>query len=204
MVQQQTLIIGLFLLVGLASNCWAQGAPIPAELITALKQGGNVIFFRHAATDHSQKDMDTANPDNCAAQRGLTDDGRQQSKDIGVQFHRLGIPVGDVFSSRYCRCTETAELAFGKATPTDDLTSIQNLSTFQVAQHARDLRQRMSAAPAPGTNTVLVSHKELFQKAAGFIIEEGEAAVLAPDGQGGFRVLGRVASEQWAALASSP
>lgn len=200
MAVSKTLVAGYLLFLGLASTCWAQAPTVDPQLITALKRGGNVIFFRHAATDHSQKDLDTANPDNCAAQRGLTDQGRQQSKSIGENFRRLEIPVGEVFSSRYCRCIETAELAFGKAVPTDDLTSIQNLSTFQVAQHARDLRQRLGTPPEAGTNTVLVSHKELFKKASGIAIEEGEAAVLAPDAQGQFHLLGRITAEQWTDL----
>lgn len=200
MTVPKTLVAGYLLFLGLASTCWAQAPAVDPQLITALKRGGNVIFFRHAATDHSQTDLDTANPDNCAAQRGLTDQGRQQAKSIGENFRRLEIPVGEVLSSRYCRCTETAELAFGKAVRTDDLTSIQNLSTFQAAQHARDLRQRLSTPPEAGTNTVLVSHKELFKKASGIVVEEGEAAVLAPDGQGQFHLLGRITAEQWAEL----
>src|SRR5262245_29980582 len=58
-------------------------------LLTALRDGGHVIYFRHAATDRSQQDSDPHNLANCATQRNLTDDGRADARTIGEAFRAL-------------------------------------------------------------------------------------------------------------------
>ena len=45
--------------------------------------------------------------------RNLNDHGREQARMLGTQFRRLSIPVDDVLSIEFCRCWQTAELAFG-------------------------------------------------------------------------------------------
>ena len=83
------------------------------DLIARLRQGGHVIFIRHAATEPTQDDPrpDLADP---RTQRNLSDDGREQARQLGRAIRRLGIPVGTVLASPYARTRETAELAFGR------------------------------------------------------------------------------------------
>ncbi len=155
------------------------------DLIAGLREGGYVIYFRHAATDFSQSDTDRQDLTDCATQRNLSDAGRANARTIGEGIRALGIPIGDVLSSEYCRTRETAEIAFGRVSPTRDLTS--RASTTDPAARAERieaLRRLLTTPPAPGTNTVLVGHMFNLADATGVAIAEGEAAIFlpAPDG----------------------
>jgi phosphohistidine phosphatase SixA len=174
-------------------------------LVEALRGGGYVLLFRHAATDYSQNDVDRQNLENCATQRNLSSQGREQAVAIGQGFRRLQIPVGMVLASPYCRTLETARLAFGVAEPSPDL--ISELSDDTSGGRERltaSLRGLLARPPEPGTNTVLVSHTLNIQDAVGLDIEEGEAVVASPDGAGGFTVVARVRAESWDQLDASP
>ena len=86
-------------------------------LIQALKGGGYVLCFRHAATDLFMTDGDLTDLSDCAQQRNLSEQGRAQARGIAVTWQQMAIPVGLVLSSPYCRTLETALLAFGRAEP---------------------------------------------------------------------------------------
>ena len=49
---------------------------------------------------------------NCETQRNLNDEGRVQSKKIGNFFKQNNISINKIYSSEWCRCKETAEIAF--------------------------------------------------------------------------------------------
>src|SRR4029450_13336468 len=74
-----------------------------------------VVLIRHAATDMTQRDEMGAPLADCARQRNLTDEGRADARRINEVFRAGGVPVGRVLSSAFCRCLETARLAFGGA-----------------------------------------------------------------------------------------
>src|SRR5262245_42767150 len=61
-----------------------------AELVQALRGGGHVLYFRHGKTDLTTSDSDRSSLANCATQRILSAEGRQQMTDIGQQMRRLG------------------------------------------------------------------------------------------------------------------
>jgi phosphohistidine phosphatase SixA len=189
----------LLVVVGCASQPQSQPQPQqqPDSVVEQLQQGGYVIFFRHAATDHSQKDIDTKKLANCDSQRRLNDLGKQQAKDIGEGFKALNIPVGDVFTSHYCRYINTAKIAFGKATPTMDITSIQGVSPEVRLQRIDNLRKMLATEPKPNTNTVLVAHKWMFKDASGILLEEGEAAIFKPQAHGTAHFIRQVKAYEW-------
>jgi phosphohistidine phosphatase SixA len=150
-------------------------------LLAALREGGFVIYFRHARTDFSQDDTDLSDLSNCAAQRNLSAEGRNQAQLIGEAIATLGIPIGEVLSSELCRTRETAELAFGRATPMPDLTSFGTASSeAEEQERAAALRRLLTTPPAPGTNSVLVGHLFNIQAAANISLAEGEAAIFSP------------------------
>ena len=90
-------------------------SPIKADanevIISELQKGGKLIFIRHAYApgggDPSNFDLN-----NCETQRNLNDDGRIQSKKIGNFFKQNSITINKIYSSEWCRCKETAEIAF--------------------------------------------------------------------------------------------
>ena len=79
-----------------------------------------MIYFRHAATEAGGVNGTETLGDR-DAQRNLSREGREQSEAIGEAFEELDVPVGEILSSTYFRNTDTAELAFGRAQPTEDL-----------------------------------------------------------------------------------
>jgi len=197
-MKMQKLLIGCVIVISACANQVNQTQTDP--LVNQLQQGGYVIFFRHAATDHSQQDVDKKNLANCETQRRLTNKGREQAKAIGEGFKSLGIPVGDVYTSYYCRCINTAQIAFGKATPTMDITSIQDVTPEVRMERIDNLRKLLATKPAPHTNTILVAHKWMFKDASGQLLEEGEAAIYQPQAHGTTHLVRRVKPEEWKTL----
>ena len=95
-----------------------------AEVLAELRQGGSVIFLRHTATDYAESDARMKSYSDCGGQRNLAEKGRQDARNIGIAIRALGVPVGRVLSSPYCRTLETAELAFGRSEIATDVRSI--------------------------------------------------------------------------------
>ena len=90
-------------------------SPVKADLkkniIEKLKAGGNLIFIRHAYAPGGG-DPENFNIYDCSTQRNLSESGRIQSKKIGNFFKENKIKIKNVYSSEWCRCKETASLAF--------------------------------------------------------------------------------------------
>ena len=76
-----------------------------------LRKGGYVIVMRHGATNRDQADTDPLNPGNVAKQRLLSEQGREQARQVGESFKKLGIPLGTVYTSKFYRAVETAKLS---------------------------------------------------------------------------------------------
>ena len=83
------------------------------NLINELRNGGNLIFIRHA---YAPGGGDPVNFDinDCKTQRNLSNAGRDQAKKIRSFFKDNNIPINKVYSSEWCRCKETALIAFNK------------------------------------------------------------------------------------------
>ena len=86
-------------------------ADLNQNLIKEFKQGGKLIFIRHAYAPGSG-DPKNFNLNDCSTQRNLNDSGREQSKIIGKLFSAHNIKIEKVYSSEWCRCKETAAIAF--------------------------------------------------------------------------------------------
>jgi broad specificity phosphatase PhoE len=171
-------------------------APVAAadEALWELLRGGKqVVLMRHAETDMAQRDQLGAPLTDCSRQRNLTEGGREDSRLIGAVFRARAIPVGRVLSSAYCRCLETAQLAFGRAEPWLPLQQALTDSDVQ-AQRAAEIRA-LASEPPPGGNLVLVSHQYPIRVLTGVQIGEGELLILTPKGGGVFDVAGRISPE---------
>ena len=173
--------------------------PVPApELLSALRKGGYIVYFRHTATDMSRDDASSRGDDDCANQRPLTDGGRAEARAIGAAFRDLKIPVGRVLASPRCRTLETAMLAFGRAEKSTEVRA--GPAAPASADRYAPLRALLSAPPAAGANTVIASHGNPFYATAGApYLAEGEAAVVRPLGKD-FEVVARVRHDGWRKL----
>ena len=90
-------------------------SPIKADsnqnLINELKQGGKLIFIRHAYAPGGG-DPDNFDINDCNTQRNLSNSGREQANKIGSFFKDNNILIDKIYSSEWCRCKETALIAF--------------------------------------------------------------------------------------------
>ncbi|MDY7007064.1 MAG: histidine phosphatase family protein [Cyanobacteriota bacterium] len=176
------------------------------ELLNALKQGGHVIYFRHAQTEKDYADQVKAVMGDCSTQRALSEVGWEQSKTIGEAFRQNAIPFDRVISSQYCRAWQTADLAFGKYEKNGDLNfpKAADYTPEQVAQMKALLDPMLTAMPSAGTNTIIVGHDDLFEASTGIYPDpQGMAYVIKPDGSGNFELIANVLPEEWAKLGGS-
>ena len=81
------------------------------QLVQRLRVGGYVIVARHGATVSNQADTDPFNFNDVTKQRNLNDKGKELAKAFGDAVRRVGLPVGDVYTSKFNRAYETAVLA---------------------------------------------------------------------------------------------
>lgn len=170
-----------------------------AQLAAALRQGGLVLFVRHAATDPSHADAARVVLEYCATQRGLSALGRAQAEGIGAAIKRQRLPIGTVRSSPYCRCADTARLAFGYMLLDHDLLPATGPNAKTRLAAARRL---LGTPPIPRQNAVLVGHGDTIKALLNLDLEEGETLAVRPAPSGGsFTLVGRIRAEQWAALA---
>ena len=98
----------LILFISLTSSVKADSKK---NIIENLKAGGKLIFIRHAYAPGGG-DPENFNIYDCSTQRNLSESGRIQSKKIGNFFKENKIKIKNVYSSEWCRCKETAFLAF--------------------------------------------------------------------------------------------
>ena len=156
-----------------------------------LKKGGHVVLMRHAITTPGVGDPPGFRLDDCSTQRNLTDDGRRDAQRVGAEFRERGIIVERVLASPWCRCVETANLAFGKA---EVSTALSNLFTHPENRdrQVRDMRALISQ-PRSG-NRVLVSHGATVSALTGVSLSTAEMLVVTPQGGGRFVVAGRLAA----------
>ncbi|MEZ0308466.1 MAG: hypothetical protein ACAH21_11105, partial [Ramlibacter sp.] len=101
-------------------------------------------------------------------------------------------PIGEIVSSPWCRCQETARLAFGREATT--WTALSNLFGRREAADAqvREMRSRISSYRGKG-NLVLISHGSTALPLTGVSPQQAEIIVLTPLGGEKFRVAGRIA-----------
>jgi phosphohistidine phosphatase SixA len=172
-----------------AAHAAASAAAADEDLWTLLKAGGQVIVMRHASTDRSVGDPPSFRLDDCATQRNLSAEGREEAQRVGAAFRARAIPIGRVLSSQWCRCLETARLAFGEPTPWLALNSTFRNRELE-PERTREVRALAGERPAGG-NLVLVTHQLNIAALTSVYPAEGELVVLSPLGGGRFRVAGR-------------
>ncbi len=172
----------------------AAAAPLIAradDVETALKTGGVVIAFRHALAPGTF-DPPNFQPGVCSTQRNLSDEGRAQARRIGAWFTQRGLAPAAVKSSPWCRCLDTAQLAFGRAEAWAALGSPRGTEERTYGAQITQLRAALQAVPA-GRFEVWVTHMFVLSDVAGTGSASGEGLVLRAPAGGPPTVLARLA-----------
>lgn len=193
-------LLAACLLLVACSPVEVQGPLAGEDLVTALRDGGHVLYLRHTATTRGGAD-DLTTLGDCAAQRPLSEAGRADARALGEAVRALDVPVGDVLASPFCRTVETAELAFGDGVRTDERLLALAPDGSNLPALRDGVRALLADEPDDGRNTVLVGHVSNLRAAVDVQPDEGGTVVLRPDGDGGFTVVGEVPPQGWQALA---
>jgi broad specificity phosphatase PhoE len=147
-------------------------------------------MVRHASTLPGTGDPPGFRVDDCGTQRNLSPAGREEARRLGAAFRERGIPVSRVLSSQWCRCLDTARLAFGRAEPWPPLNSFFDNRSREPEQ-TREVRALLGERPGEG-NLVLVTHQVNIAALVGVSPAPGELVILTPEGQGRFHLAGRI------------
>lgn len=186
--------------------CVALGQAKPpvdgAQLLERLRRGGLVLYFRHTATlpehahEASQRKAGRLDPADCRTQRNLSELGYLQAREQAAWIAKLGIPMGEVLASRYCRTRLHA--AWFTASPALD----DSLTPTRDAQKAAALRQMLNALPAPGRNTFIFAHGGILWQATDYDSIEAELFVFRPGAATGAALIASLKMDDWPLLAA--
>ena len=146
------------------------------NLIKQLEDGGKLIFIRHAYAP-GNGDPNNFNLDDCSTQRNLSKEGRKQAQLIGVFFKENKIQIDKVLSSEWCRCKETAEIAF------KDFSTISFLNSFYSSKFAKNKTRQVEEFNKyikkfkSKNNLILVTHYVFISEILNYGPSSGEIVV---------------------------
>ena len=161
----------LFLLMLLSASARAD-----EEIWQRLKQGAHVVLIRHAVTTPGAGDPPGMRLEDCSTQRNLTEEGRAHARRIGEEWRKRAIPIERLLSSPWCRCLETAKLAFGEAKVAEALSNLFGRPENRERQ-VRELRALVDKHAGKG-NLVLVTHGSTIAALTGVNPATGEMVIL--------------------------
>jgi len=180
----------------------AQAAEMGSEALwQRLRAGGAIVLMRHAATAPGIGDPPGFELGKCATQRNLSDAGRRDARAIGAAFRSRGIVPGAVWASRWCRCLDTARLAFDGVQPEPTLDSLFNDDDSASRAKLRELRTKL-AERRETTLLVLVTHDVNIRALTGQSLAPGEMLVTVPR-DGRLEVLGHLDARAGAGAAKN-
>ena len=146
------------------------------QVLKNLKNGGNLIFIRHAYAPGGG-DPDNFDINDCSTQRNLSEEGREQAKNIGNYFKENLIPIDKVISSEWCRCKETAKIAFKKFETNNFLNSFfsEKFSKNRTKQ-IKNLKKYVNEWDG-NKNLVFVTHYVVISEALNYAPSSGEIVI---------------------------
>ena len=151
-------------------------ADLNKKLINQLEEGGKLIFIRHAYAPGSG-DPDNFNLNDCSTQRNLSKEGQRQAEYIGKFFRNNKVKIDKVLSSEWCRCKETAEIAF------KDFSTNSFLNSFYSSKYAKNKDKQIKMLKnyvikfKSDKNLILITHYVLISEVLNYAPSSGEIVV---------------------------
>lgn len=178
--------------LGMGMGIGAVPAQADGDVQALLRAGGVVIAFRHA-TAPGTFDPPQFRLGDCGTQRNLSEAGRAQARRLGEWFAQRQLQPAHVKSSPWCRCIDTAALAFRPPQIWPALGSPHGAPETTGAGHLRELRDALQrASQRPGEFEVWVTHMFVLQDLAEAHTQSGEGLVLQTQASGTTRLLARL------------
>ena len=151
-------------------------ADLEKKLLNQLEDGGKLIFIRHAYAP-GNGDPNNFNLNDCSTQRNLNKEGREQAKHIGEFFKKNNIEIYKVLSSEWCRCKETAKIAF------KNFSTNNFLNSFYSSKYAKNKDKQIKALNdyirnfQSDKNLILITHYVLISEILDYAPSSGEIVV---------------------------
>jgi len=192
------LFVFLFVTTPALTNTVTTDVLATPELIKSLQAGGHM---RHGQTDHSQKDKNRSSLDNCDGQRNLSNPGRELLIKVGDKIESLNIPIGNVLTSPYCRCKDTAQLVFGKYKVEPDLQFSISKNQAESEQLGQLLYQMMLEVKVDHKNDIFVGHTSNLRDGLGIWPKpEGVMVIFKKVDEHQLIYRGMITPEMWLSL----
>jgi phosphohistidine phosphatase SixA len=170
-------------LVGMSGEVQAQPErnAAAAELLRAWRQSGGALLIRHAATEAGLGDPAGFTLGQCQTQRNLSEAGRQASQAFGAWLQAQKFKPDAVLSSQWCRCQDTARLAFGQV---EDWPALNSTFAGQgdPAAQQKSLLARLRGLPK-GRTEVWVTHQVIMTGLTGAYPSMGEGFLVDRQGR---------------------
>ena len=151
-------------------------ADLNKNLLNQLDDGGKLIFIRHAYAPGGG-DPQNFNLNDCSTQRNLNNEGRKQAQYIGEFFKKNKIKIDKVLSSEWCRCKETARIAF------KNFSTNSFLNSFYSSKYAKNKDKQIKMLNnyvkkfKSDKNLILVTHYVLISEVLNYAPSSGEIVV---------------------------
>ena len=170
---KKTLGILVYILI---SSLFFQQAHTSEKIVNLLKEGGKVVFIRHSYAP-GIGDPHFFDIKKCSTQRNLNGDGILQSKKIGDFFSKNNIKIDKVLSSEWCRCKDTAQIAFKTFETFDALNSFYDprFEKNKIKQ-LKDLKTFINRWNS-NKNLILVTHFVVISEMLDIGVSSGEIVV---------------------------
>lgn len=146
------------------------------EIVKLLKEGNKLVFIRHAYAPGGG-DPDNFDLSDCTTQRNLSEIGRKQANDIGNFFKKNKIKIQNIYSSEWCRCKDTAKIAF------KNFKTKSFLNSFFSQKFAKNRSRQMLelkkfvSDQKNEENLIFVTHYVLISEALNYAPSSGEIVI---------------------------
>ncbi len=165
-----------FLIIIFISLTTSIKADLNKNLLNQLDDGGKLIFIRHAYAPGGG-DPQNFNLNDCSTQRNLNNEGRKQAQYIGEFFKKNEIKIDKVLSSEWCRCKETARIAF------KNFSTNNFLNSFYSSKYAKNKDKQIKMLNnyvkkfKSDKNLILITHYVFISEVLNHASSSGEIVV---------------------------
>ena len=168
------------------------------QLVIALQSGGHIIYMRHSITQQALANQLTEVLGDCSQQRNLSAEGRALATMISNKIIQLAIPIGQVYSSPYCRAKETAHLTFKQFDVVSDLAFSFRKDENASKRLGEQLHSMMLKTTLTADNTVFVGHTSNLRDGLGIWPKPEAVWVIFKKTEQGINYLGMITPSEWA------